>query len=62
MASAVSSASLADDSNMTSVITSSPTKKSWLEIRLVCAVHCYEVEVPFSRKHLQAVKNSPARQ
>lgn len=34
MASAVSPASLAEDSTMTSAITSSPAKKSWLEIRM----------------------------
>lgn len=35
MASAVSPASLAEDSSMMSAISSSPVKKSWLEIRMV---------------------------
>jgi len=35
MASAVSPASLAEDSIMTSTFTSGPAKKSWLEIRMV---------------------------
>ena len=38
MASAVTPASLAEDSTMTSALTTSPTKKSWLEIRLVISI------------------------
>ena len=54
MASAVSPASLTEDSTITSAISSVPAKKSWLEIRLVRSVKCFFTfhSVPFRVLHL----------
>jgi len=55
MASTVSSAYLAEDSNMASAVSSSPVKKSWIEIRLVILIYFLFFRCAFRFSNLTAV-------